>query len=198
MNPVLTFLVACLLALPVHAQSAPSTNSAVAATRTFVGHTLAEADASAFNRFFSLELVQSGPDAAHPGMTLSWYGTTGKFKEDVTLMLVSKTDSQVVVAAVLVIRRDFIDNPGTQIFARDIAKSFLDATTGINTPEVASLRATIWNCGVGCDLNSPAYLTFLGKSDKARITFPVGYVALQNTNTAQHQIQTLLIANGSE
>jgi hypothetical protein len=174
--------------------------TADATPTAFVGHSIDEAKASEFFQFFHLEKTLQQPDAAHPGMVMTWFGTTGPFKGDVTLILVTPEGGDTVKVAALMVRRDFIEGGRTAVFARDIVKSFIERTNAGASPEAKALHDALWRCLSGteapCDQAAPAWLTYFGKQDKQRIAFTGGYLMLQNTPVMQ--VSMLFVENGTD
>ncbi|HEX7637014.1 MAG TPA: hypothetical protein VF457_01345 [Burkholderiaceae bacterium] len=170
--------------------AAAESSTVAAAVMPFVGHKLSEAESSEFVKFFHLapspNWPANSPDPAYPGRTLTMYGSTGQFGGVATLMLATKSGDDEVIDAGLMVRRNFIDEPGTQMFARDIAKSFLDVSPGAGDPGIRALHHELWECAthVASDCGSPSipYEVFLGQGAKARIDVADGYVMLQNAN----------------
>ena len=168
--------------------------------KPFIGSTLAQVQASGFSQFFHLAPVLQRPDGAHPGMVLNIFGTTGDFKGYVNLLLTTAEGDDTVRLVGLMVRRDFVDGERTAVFARDIVKSFLEATTVSAAPPIKTLHADLWACktggGADCDLNAPAYLVYLGRQDKLRMDAPGGYVQLQNSQVMQ--VPMLFVENGTQ
>ncbi len=200
-KPVLALLLVAAFVDRAEALEQPAAPPPASAVRTFVGHPVGDAAQSEFVRFFHLEQTRSAPDPSHPGTTLTTYGSTGPFKGVATLALVSRDDDPAVVVAALMVRRDFVDNPRTQPFARDIVKSFLEASTGADDPQVKTLRTTVWRCQAAnvpdCEATPPAYRVFTGASEKEKLLFAGGYVMLQNTNKVLG-VPMLFVENGSD
>ena len=158
---------------------------------TLIGHSIAEAKAGEFVQFFHLQQVLQAPDTAHPGTTLTVLGSTGQFKGVVNLMLTTTDGDPAVTRAGLMVRRDFIDAPATAVFARDVAKSFLELSTGRDAPQVQALHDHLWKHQPS---DAPAAQAWAGHLDKHRIDFAGGYVTLQNATLMQ--VPMLIIENG--
>lgn len=171
--------------------SAQAQGAATPRPPTLVGHPIADAEASEFVQFFHLQQVFQAPDTAHPGTTLTVLGSTGQFKGVVNLMLTTTDGDPAVTRAGLMVRRDFIDGPATAVFARDVAKSFLEISTGRDVPEVQALHDHLWKHQPS---DAPAAQAWAGRQDKHRIDFAGGYLMLQNA--AVMQVPMLVIENG--
>jgi len=178
--------------------AAPSTpqSGQASAKVALLGQPLSEAVHSEFFTFFHFSQTQDLADSAHPGMSLKMFGTSGTFKGDVTLLISTKLGDEKILAAALILRRDFVDTQATAQFARDVVKSFLELSPGIDSSDLAQLHAAVWTgCSGAAEQNSaapcgpdgaksPGYLTFLGKQEKCKIARPGGYVMLQNSVAA--------------
>lgn len=113
-------------------------------------------------------------------------------------MLVTKQGDDAVVRAGLMVRRDFIDRSGTAVFARDIAKSFVEVSTVREVPEVRALYDTLRACqqsaAATCPGTEPATLAWNGRQDKHRIDATDGYLMLQDSVVMN--VPMLFIENG--
>jgi hypothetical protein len=168
---------------------------------SLLGQPLSDAQQLEFFEFFRFSLSDDRPDPAHAGMSIKMFSVGGDYRGEVTLMISTKISDDTIQVAGLMIRRDFIDNPETALFARDVVKSFLELSPGSESHDLAKLHNEIWECYLGtyatqlqqrqdtlvphsCEdtpENTPAYLVFLGQLEKFKILRSGGYVMLQNT-----------------
>jgi hypothetical protein len=87
-----------------------------------LGQSLREAQGTEFFTFFNLSKTNELPDQAHEGMKINIFGTNGAFKGAINLLIVTKNNSDIIQVATLMLRRDWLENPKTSPFARDIVK----------------------------------------------------------------------------
>jgi hypothetical protein len=232
MRPNLSVVAALLFAAPCLAQSPATGQPAVpppviataagggapaASKSTLVGITLADAQHTPFLEFFHFAQSSVVQSPSHPEVTVDTFDTTGSFKGQAVLLLATKTGSDSIGMASLIVHRDFIDNPATTMFARDVVKSFIDAAPGIPSAEVTELRAEIWtSCAAGVQqftsnanhtgfdpkscINqaapSPGYLAYQGKQDNYRISYSSGYLDFRNVKR-EDNTSLLFIALGT-
>lgn len=173
----------------------------VDAKHVLLGQSLSRAQNSQFFQFFNFSKSWERPDPAHPGEKMVWFGTAGAFKGSVNLDISMKDGDDRIIRTALMLRRDFVDSPKTSKFARDVVKSFLELSAGYSSAEISKLHSDIW---IGCDPNytdyvsspsgeyqmksceqkeapSGGYLTYLGKQEKYKVTYPGGSIELQNS-----------------
>ncbi len=136
------------------------------------------AETADFFRFFHLERVAAPADVDAAG-AIDYRPSGGKFRALVRVRVV--TDGRGVITSMsLVLLRSFIDDPTNTVFARDIAKSFLqDAPPREDAALLADLSADIEKRGnssapliVGPNYRpptgdpSPDYAVFTGEMQK--------------------------------
>ena len=131
-----------------------------------------------FFSFFHLERVTGAADVDAAG-AIDYRPSSGKFRPLVRLRVVTD-DHGVITGMSLVLLRSFIDDPANTLFARDIAKSFLQAAPpGEDAALLADLSADIEKRGksgapliVGPNYRpptgdpSPDYAVFTGETQK--------------------------------
>jgi hypothetical protein len=126
---------------PVLAALAPLSLAAAASFGRF-GESLEQAKKTHFFTWFHLEQTASGGD------TRTFQPTAPKFRELVKLRVTTNTAGE-IRGMTLAVQRSFIDGPDS-VFARDIAKSFLDGAAGEeNNDDVKQLINQIWNSPTG-------------------------------------------------
>jgi hypothetical protein len=162
------------------------------------GQSPVEAEKTEFFTFF--HLVKTGHDD-HGGYETFRYQPSGpKFHDLVTLTF--ETTAGRIKAATLHLSRSFIDGPD-EIFARDIAASFLDAALydeGFSLPgnliaqirnDYRGKRTVIVNRDTDRTVPqppTPAYLVFLGQSVQESVSLKHMDLTLMNTHSGGDQL----------
>ena len=208
MKAMLSILLLMLATATSAQQPAPAIGSVaemgpskpVPVPKTIIGQTLDDFRASDFYRFFAL--VQTGEESVSPPAPYTkatHFGTTGRFK-DVMSIVVGTDAAGTIRFAGLTLRRDFVDDPKTSRFARDLAKSFLVISPAFASKEVGGLAAEIWHgCNPGAQdyavdatgklapkacaadtAPSKAYEVYLGQRDALGIAYQGSLVKLSN------------------
>ncbi len=119
-------------------------NAASASARSLPGNLLEEAQKDDFFEFFHLR-----KRAIDEGDELATHYFRPPSRDDV-VVCVDTDKSGTILQMSLIVGRDFIDNPKTNIFARDLVKSFIEAATPASSAsETADVVSEIFLRGSG-------------------------------------------------
>lgn len=114
--------------VPVAPANDPAPAAVDAQTKSLWGATLAVAQQSDLFQFFNLERVGQGI-LLEAGTQWNFQPKQGPFRELVMIKLTENRDTRKIVAAELLLQGSFVQNPKTDVFARDLAKSFVAQLT---------------------------------------------------------------------
>jgi hypothetical protein len=153
------------------------------------GETLEQAKQTGFFKWFMLE--QTGESAENGGKKLVFQPSGDRF-HDLARVNVKLDGQGHIVGIELALRRDFVDSSSVGIYARDIAKSFLQ--TGVNPQDQESVANLVSEIDQPKGSSAPVimhqdavkpapagppsegYQVYLGKRDAFQVTLPHGQV----------------------
>lgn len=160
-----------------------------------------------FFTFFHLQQDRMEEDTRIGGRRVYFKPAGPRFHDLVTVVLTVTADDH-VTGQKLILARSFIDDPGTAIFARDIAKTYL--SNALNREELlmaARLYEDIWQFESQAEvpipgafraeakvpvLISPGFQTFVGKGPDYKESWPRNSLSLSNTMV--EEVPCLVIA----
>jgi hypothetical protein len=161
---------------------------------TLLGQALGVATESGFFRWFHLSPVEPAPSLAAP---IASFRPSGERFHDLVLVEVALTPDRNARALTLTLNRSFIDARADNPFARDIAKSLLDAVVpDADREHVAAFHSALSDLGASgatviahaaaprgdavTHRHDPAYEVFLGERQNARVDGAFSSLSVSN------------------